>query len=80
MICPTCHQHYEPPIAVVHDDSEYRAQRLVSAAAGVASYRAIADSRDKEGRHEAARVWRQEADKIETECARMWAPRDHGEG
>lgn len=79
MICPTCHRpNYQPPSPIVvpaHDDAAYRAQRRAEAAEGVASYRAIAASRDAEGRHEAARIWRQEADKIEVECERMWAPR-----
>jgi hypothetical protein len=74
MLCPTCHRPYSPPIivTVAHDDSEYRARRRADAAETVASYRAIADSRDAEGRHAAAVVWRQEAAKLEAECARIW--------
>lgn len=72
MLCPTCFQPYEPPVVVQHDDSAYRAKRRAEAAEVVASYRATAATRDQQGRHEAARVWSEEADKLEAECARVW--------
>lgn len=73
MICPTCHRpDYEPGIAVVHDDSAYRAERRKGAAETVAWYRVQADARAAAGRLEAAAVWRQEADKLEASCARVW--------
>lgn len=73
MLCPTCHHDgYEPARPVVRDDSEYRAGRRIEAAETVANFRSIADQREAAGRLHAAAVWRQEAAKLETECARVW--------
>lgn len=72
MICPTCNGDGHLPERPQREDGAYRARRRTQAAETIASFRAIANQRERDGRTVAAAIWRDEAAKLETRCTLVW--------
>ncbi len=77
--CPTCGAPLPGrPGEILSED--YRALRRKEVAETVASFRQRAAQHDDAGRLAAASVWRNEADLLERECAKVWGKGASTEG